>query len=117
MQLDGLTVIAECGSRFEADLMAYRLSSDGVEASVLSDPAHQVAPHIVTQAGHRVVVADENADQARELLVSESDQPTATMPVGLGRRPRWFRWMAIALAAAVIGSFLIGLIDLLLRQF
>ena len=119
MQLDGFKVIAEYGSRFEADLVANRLTGDGVQTSVFSDPAHQIAPHIVTHRGHQLIVPEADFETAAALLARNDTAPAPVKPaaVGLGRRPSWFRWMAHLLAGATFGPLAYGLVNLISRSF
>jgi hypothetical protein len=67
--LNGLVSIAECTSRFEADAAVARLASAGIDAVVLGDPAHSVAPHLVTERGFSVLVAVAIADDANQVLI------------------------------------------------
>lgn len=121
MQLDGFKVIAEYGSRFEADLVANRLTGDGVQTSVLSDPAHQIAPHIVTHRGHQLIVPEADFETASALLAPNDTDPAPApakpAAVGLSRRPPWFRWMALLLAGATFGPLAYGLVNLISRSF
>lgn len=66
--LPGRSIVAEYGSRFDADLGRARLAEAGLEAVVMGDPAHQVAPHHVTERVFQLVVMDEVAAHARRVL-------------------------------------------------
>jgi hypothetical protein len=107
--LPGRTVVAEYGSKFEADVGHARLSDAGVESVVLGDPAHSVAPHHVTDRTFQLVVRDEMADHAREVLTdglpadTDADElDEAFYERRFRDRPRWIRWMTIAVMAGLV---------------
>ena len=107
--------MAEFGSRFDADLARARLWEAGLEAAVLGDPAHGVAPHHVTERVFSLVVRDEVVEHAREVL--GGDVPPNAEAEALDRqfhqrrfadRPPWVRWMTWALIAAFVGPVAIA---------
>ena len=64
-----LVVVHECGSEFEADLARGALQAAGIDATIQSDTAGRQRDHIAwSGAGFRLVVREEDADDAREVL-------------------------------------------------
>jgi hypothetical protein len=101
-------MVAEYGTRFEADVAAACLADHGIDCHVRADPAHHVAPHLVTMPGFRLEVLPDDADDARRAL--DLDRPPDLEAAELDRayfrvpfkcRPRWIRLLAIA---AVVGA-------------
>lgn len=118
--LPGRSVVAEYDSRFDADLGVARLAEAGLESVVLGDPAHAVAPHLVTHHGFRLVVREEVADHARRVLTD--DRPPDLEALSLDAafyqrrfvdRPRWIRRTTVTLAVAVLAPVLLTLAVLL----
>ncbi len=111
-----MTVVGEYTSKFDADLAIAMLWDAGLEGTVLSDPAHSVAPHHVTERMFRVIVRQEVAEDARVLLTENvADAETQQLDAiyhrhRLADRPRWFRWAAWALFWSLPGAFLIGIV-------
>lgn len=108
--LPGRSVVAEYGSRFDADVGHARLAEAGLESVVLGDPAHAVAPHHVTERMFQLVVRDEIADHARSVLTDDlpEDHEAAALDAALyqqrfGDRPTWVRWSTWAVGFAIIG--------------
>ncbi len=70
--------MAEVGSftsRAHAEMAVGMLDANGIRAEVLGDDAGGAVPHIpVGTHGYRLRVADEDADDARELLVGEAPE-------------------------------------------
>lgn len=91
--LNGLVSITECASRFEADTAVALLAASGIDAVVAADPAHAIAPHLVTDRTFSVLVRIAIADDAQQALVrgasSAADVPPAQLvrPVLPGGRP------------------------------
>jgi hypothetical protein len=103
-------VIAEYGTRFDADVGRARLTEAGLESVVLGDPAHSVAPHHVTERGFQLVVRDEIADHARSVLTDDlpNDTEAAALDAAFFQRrfadrPTWVRWSTWAVGLAIIG--------------
>lgn len=112
MQLKGLVAVAEFTSRFEADAAVGRLLACGVEAMVLSDTAHQIAPHMVTIRGHQVLVTEQDRLRASRLLSPDQDLVAA---VQRRKRPRWQLCTGYVLAAATVGLPVVMLVSTLVR--
>ncbi len=66
--LSGMSIAGEFNSKFDADLAVAMLTDAGFEAMVMADPAHSVAPHLVTEHGFKVIVRQEVVKDARVLL-------------------------------------------------
>jgi hypothetical protein len=102
-----MRVVAEYGSRFDADLAVARLEGYGLEASVLADPAAGVAPHHVTDPVFAVVVREEVEDDARTVLADGTDPESLALDADyfstrFADRPRWVRrttWLVLAALA------------------
>lgn len=112
-------VVAEYGSRFEADVALACLSDHGIEGIVRADPAHAVAPHLVTMPGFRLAVHSDDvdmalaalgADEPRDPQVDELDRDYLRVP--FAHRPRWLRWLTYAALAGVAGPLTITAIVL-----
>ena len=108
--LPGRSVIAEYGTRFDADVGHARLAEAGLESVILGDPAHSVAPHHVTERGFKLVVRDEIADHARSVLTDDLpvDHESETLDAAFyhrrfADRPPWIRGATWAVGLAVIG--------------
>jgi hypothetical protein len=120
------TVIAEYGTRFEADVAIACLSDHGIESRVRSDPAYSVAPHLVSDPGFRVEVYTANLDEALVALgLDTPPDPVAEQLdrdyffVGFGQRPRWIRVLAltgiVAIAAPVVVTAAVLLVKLIIH--
>jgi hypothetical protein len=86
-KLDGR--IVEAGrwpSRFEAEVMAGRLRSEGLRATVPGDDADGWYPHLGLVHGYRVLVLEDDLEAAQELLAPA--EPTRRRPVRRRRRSR-----------------------------
>lgn len=108
--LPGRSVVGEYYSRFDADLARAVLTEAGLEAAILGDPAHAVAPHLVTERVFQLVVRDEIAEHAIDVLADqapedpEADALDARFHQRRFRdRPTWMRWMSIALMTSLVG--------------
>jgi hypothetical protein len=108
--LPGRSVVAEYGSRFDADVGHARLTEAGLESVILGDPAHSIAPHHVTERGFQLVVRDEIADHARSVLTDDlpADDQAAELDAAFYQtrfadRPPWVRWATWAVGLAFIG--------------
>ena len=106
--------IAEYPSRWEADVAAARLREAGFEATVIFDPATNVAPHHVTERLAVVVVRTEVADPAAELLgVERPDVEAEHLDAAFHQRrfadrPAWVRYLTWALIIAIPGPIAIS---------
>ena len=108
--LPGRSIVAEYGTRFDADLGWARLAEAGLESVVMGDPAHSVAPHHMTERVFQLVVMDEIADHARRVLTD--DRPPDTEAEALDAafyqrrfadRPRWIRRTTVLLLVTFAG--------------
>lgn len=113
--LSGMSVVGEFDSKFDADLAVAMLTDAGLEGVVMADPAHSVAPHLVTDHGFRVVVREEVAEDARELLEhgTERNEEIQALEASYHRRrladrPAWIRMSAWTVFWAVPGTFLVA---------
>jgi hypothetical protein len=119
-------VVAEYGNRFEADVAAACLHDHGIACFVRADPAHSVAPHLVTMPGFLLVTPASSAEDARAALGLDAppdleaemlDRDFYRVP--FGRRPRWVRWLGItgivSVAAPVAITAIVLVVTLLLR--
>lgn len=117
--LQGMTAIAEFGTRWEANVAVARLRDAGLEAAVLVDPATEVAPHHVTDRLAVVVVRSEAADRASLTLKAHhaSDQnkqlDAAYFQRRFADRPAWVRYATWALVLAIPVPFAVSAIALL----
>lgn len=108
--LPGRSAVAEYGTRFDADVARARLDEAGLESVVIGDPAHSVAPHLVTERGFWLVVRDEVADHARRVLTGDlpPDPQAAELDAAFYQRrfvdrPAWVRGATWTLCCTVIG--------------
>jgi hypothetical protein len=68
-----LVVVKECGSRVEADLAKCALEDAGIEAMSQADTAGGMREHLAwSGAGFKILVREEDAAAARELLTTPS---------------------------------------------
>ena len=103
-------VVAEYGTRFEADVAVACLMDHGIESLVRADPAHSIAPHLVTMPGFRLEVHCDDVDLARSALGLDTPVDTEAerldrefFHVAFAQRPRWIRWLALALLIPTAG--------------
>lgn len=113
--LSGMSVVGEFDSKFDADLAVAMLSDAGLEGAVMADPAHSIAPHLVTDPGFWVVVRKEVAEDARELLGHgvERDREIQALEAAyhhrrFADRPTWIRWAAWSVFWAIPGTFIVA---------
>ena len=105
--LPGMVPVAEFPNRWEAQVAVARLEQAGIEAAVIGDPADQVAPHHVTERVVIVVVREEVADDAFDVLAVDgadrwSEQMDATFHQRrFADRPAWIRYSTWALILAI----------------
>ena len=101
--------IAEYPNRWEANVAAARLQEAGYEATVLVDPATDVAPHHVTNRLAVLVVRAEAADPAAELLgLERPDIEAERLDAAFHQRrfadrPAWVRYLTWLLVVAIPG--------------
>ncbi|RMH73544.1 MAG: hypothetical protein D6683_13265 [Actinomyces sp.] len=106
--LPGTTVIAEYPDAWAARVAAARLAESGIEATVLVDPAADVAPHHVVEHGARLVVREEAAEVAAGVLGLDRPDPVADeldAHYHLHRfadRPRWVRRATVVVLVALV---------------
>ena len=90
--LRGLVVVAEYGSKFEADAAAALLAGGGIEATVTNDPALTSTHYGITDRTVQLAVRSADAEEAVALL--ENGGPLAEtldepfVPSAAGRRRR-----------------------------
>lgn len=130
--LSGMSVVGEFNSRFDADLAVAMLTDAGLEGAVMADPAHSVAPHLVTDPGFWVVVRQEVAEDARTLLGQDNPRTSQEHQANeeikaleaayfrrrLADRPMWIRlaawtvfWSLPGLLFAIGAYFLYGFLQ------
>ena len=69
MDYANLVVVHECGSEIEADLAKGALQAAGIDAMIQSDTAGRQHDHLAwSGAGFKLLVRDEDAADAREVL-------------------------------------------------
>ena len=114
--LPGMAIVAEYTNRFSADVAVALLWDAGLEATILSDPAHSVAPHHVTDPMFLIVVREEVADDASEILINEAvNAETEELDAmyhhrPLQSRPTWFRWAAWSVFWSIPGLFIVAIL-------
>ena len=119
--LPGMVPVAEFPNRWEAQVAVARLEQAGIEAAMLGDPADQVAPHHVTERMVMVVVREEVAEDAADVLaVDGADGWSEEMDAALHERrfadrPGWVRYATWALILAIPAPLALSAIYLLYR--
>ena len=78
MQHSDLVIVQTFGSRPEADLAKGVLDAEGIDALIQADTAGRMREHLAwSGAGFRLLVREEDAAAAREILAPPaSDTPT-----------------------------------------
>lgn len=111
-----MSVVGEYTSRFDADVAAARLLESGFESTVLGDPSYSVAPHHVVERLFQVVVREEVANHASEVLtggVAPDHEADALDAMYHHRtfadRPKWVRWTTWTVLLAIPGTLLMTL--------
>ena len=105
--------LAEYPSRWEAEVAAARLREAGYEATVLVDPASEVAPHHITYRLAVLVVRAEVADLAAEVLGLERPDTEAELLDAafhqrrFADRPAWVRHLTWIVFIAIPGPFIV----------
>ena len=108
-----MVAIAEYPSRWDADVAAARLRDEGYEAAVLVDPATGVAPHHITYRPAVLVVRDEFADLAAEVLgLERPDTEAERLDAAFHQRrfadrPAWVRCLTWIVFIAIPGPFIV----------
>ena len=75
--------VAETGQAYEAELMALRLRSNGIDAHVLDQTFHaEPLPNVRSFSVVRVMVPAGQADEARRILAASSPLPEDVEPEG-----------------------------------
>jgi hypothetical protein len=107
-----MSIIGEYTSRFDADVAAARLLESGFESTVLSE--NWAAPHDGVESSFHLVVRDEVADHASELLAGgraadhEADELDAMYHHRtFADRPNWVRWATWTIIIAIPGTLLL----------
>jgi hypothetical protein len=78
MEHSNLVMVQTFGSRPEADLAWGLLESEGIDAMIQSDTAGGMREHLSwSGAGFRILVREEDAATAREILSPPDGAPTA----------------------------------------
>jgi heterodisulfide reductase subunit A-like polyferredoxin len=73
-----LVVVQSCGSRVEAELAKGALENAGVQAMIQSDTAGKMREHVAwSGAGFRILVREEDAPTAHDVLIPKTDEPDA----------------------------------------
>ena len=112
--LPGMVPIAEYPNRWEANVAAARLQEAGFEATVLVDPATEVAPHHITHRVAVLVVRAEVADPAAEVLgLERPDTEAEHLDAAFHQRrfsdrPAWVRYLTWTLVIAIPGPLAIA---------
>jgi hypothetical protein len=71
-----LVVVQSCGSRVEAELVKGALENAGIPAMIQSDTAGKMRDHLAwTGTGFRILVREEDATPARDVLATKADDP------------------------------------------
>jgi hypothetical protein len=71
-----LVVVQSCGSRIEAELVKGALENAGIPAMIQSDTAGKMRDHLAwTGTGFRILVREEDATPARDVLTPKADDP------------------------------------------
>ncbi|MEM7141451.1 MAG: hypothetical protein AAF548_10510 [Actinomycetota bacterium] len=113
--LPGRSIVAEFGTRFDADVAKARLAEAGLESVVMGDPAHSIAPHHMTDRVFQLVVVDEVAEHAKSILTDdlpddvEADELDAQFHQRrFADRPLWVRRTTILLMITFIGPIVVA---------
>jgi hypothetical protein len=103
--LDGFSVVRSCATAFEAEVLAARLRSTGIAATV--DAEQAAGPY--GRRGARVVVREEDLDEARaevgEDEVSESPPPRSTAELWVAVAVGLVALLVVSLVLVVVLSF------------
>jgi F420-dependent methylenetetrahydromethanopterin dehydrogenase len=71
-----LVVVQSCGSNAEAELAKGALENAGIPAMIQSDTAGRMREHLAwSGAGFRILVREEDATTARDVLTPKADDP------------------------------------------
>ncbi|MGH9494404.1 MAG: DUF2007 domain-containing protein [Candidatus Sulfotelmatobacter sp.] len=71
-----LVVVQSCGSSAEAELAKGALENAGIPAMIQSDTAGRMREHLAwSGAGFRILVREEDATTARDVLTPKTDDP------------------------------------------
>lgn len=107
-----MRVVGEYPTRFDAELAAAQLHDSGLESTVLSSDF--ASPHESVDRSFRLVVRNEVADHASEVLTGglppdgEADALDAIYhSQRFADRPTWVRWATWAALAALAGPLLL----------
>ncbi len=112
--LPGMVPLAEYANRWEAHVAKARLQEAGFEATVLVDPASEVAPHHVTHRLAVLVVRAEVEDRAAEVLgLAHPDVEAERLDAAFHQRrfadrPAWVRYLTWILIIAIPGPIAVA---------
>ncbi len=120
-----MSTVREYGTKFDADTAKALLAEYGIDSAVYGDPAHHVAPHLVTEAGFELMVLTPQIDEALEILGPQNpalDELEAHYHHrSFADRPKWIRVLTYLLLLSTPVPLAIGaavlLVDLLQRAF
>jgi hypothetical protein len=99
-----MRVVKRCSTLEEAHLARTRLADAGIEADVLDETIATTAPYLLGSSGIRLAVADEEADQACDLLGVPRNATVA--PPKRGGLPAW---IALVVGVAAITVMIAGM--------
>jgi hypothetical protein len=94
-----MRVVKRCRTLEEAHLERARLAEAGIEADVLDETIATTAPYLLASAGIRLAVADEEADQACDLL--GVPRAATVEPPKRGGLPAWIA-LVVGVAAVTV---------------
>jgi hypothetical protein len=93
MQQANLVVVRSYGSRLEADLAKGALEAAGIQSMIQADTAGGMREHLAwSGAGFRILVREEDATVARDVLTSGDESPDAGSDTDSDHRPPWRRF-------------------------
>jgi len=68
MEESGLVTLMVFGSRNEAEVTASKLRAYGIESTISADDAGGMIPPLSSESGVRLLVREEQADEAKQIL-------------------------------------------------
>jgi len=99
-----MRVVKRCGTLEEAHLARAKLADAGIEADVLDEATATTAPYLLASSGIRLAVADEEADQACDLL--GVPRAATVEPPKRGGLPAW---IAVVVGVAAVTVMIAGM--------
>jgi len=89
MSQGDLVVVQSYGTEGEAEVAKGVLESSGIDAMIQADTAGRMREHLAWSGlGHRVLVREEDAAEARNLLASPKTMNSCSFK-GMQLRPKW----------------------------